>query len=272
MQLLNEIASNPLITLLGLSLGVLGIALAIIFYLKSQRISKLRYDLYSHSLVEGLSTALDDLEVIYKGEKQDRITVTRFVFWNAGTETIRKNDLTNDIFRIACSPEIKILDQKIVTIAKVTNEISLCSLLTDEEDCSIPVIFDYLDTHDGAVIQIVHNGHVSNRFVLKGSIKGNCSIKRAESPAYRIKRRYQFLLGPFDPLMTSSLFGWIGALTYLVLGFVGFMIPILGKGSWWFLVLAVFGGFGAWVMIYAYVLGQVPSRFQRSLSEHPRSG
>lgn len=271
MQLLKEIASNPLITLLGLFLGVLGIVLAIIFYLKSQRISKLRYDSYSHSLVEGLSTALDGLEVIYKGERQDRITVTRFVFWNAGTETIRKNDLTNDILRIACSSEIKILDQKIVTIAKVTNEISLCSSLTDEKSCSIPVIFDYLDTHDGAVIQIVHNGLVSNRFVLKGSIKGNCSIKRAESPAYRIKRRSQFL-GPLYPLMKSNLFGWIGALMYLALGFVGFMIPILGKGSWWFLALAVFGGFGAWIMIYAYVLGQVPSRFQRSLSEHPRSG
>jgi hypothetical protein len=71
-EIIQNLSANPLVQLGGFVLGAAGVVLAIIFYFRSRRISKLRFGYITRSFVEGLSGALDGLEVIYKDEPQRR--------------------------------------------------------------------------------------------------------------------------------------------------------------------------------------------------------
>ena len=188
-ELLKTISEHPLVPIGGMIFGLFSTALAIIFYLRSRRISEIRFDFSGISLVEGLSGKLEGIEVKYKGIAQERITVSRFVFWNAGTETIRSTDFTDDTLRISCKEGVSVLDHRIVDANDETNKIEIDhATAIDDGEISIGVRFDYLDSEDGAVIQIVHDGDGRTRFRLAGSLKGNCSIARSKSPAYRMER------------------------------------------------------------------------------------
>lgn len=267
-ELLKRISEHPLVPIAGILLGIVGIALAVFFYARSRRVSKVRYEFTCQSLVEGLSGALEGLEVRYKGEPQERITVSRLVLWNAGTETIRSDDFTDDQLRIACHQGIKVLDHRIIDANDETNNVEIGSVATaEEEEISIDIRFDYLDSRDGAIVQIVHDGDDETNFSLAGSLKGNCSIARIVSPAYRSERRRSRVSGYLAPpfiiiLMKSRWFGWLGGLTYFSLGVIGLCAPFFGA-SWWLLTLAVLGFFGSWFMIYAVATGQVPTHFRR---------
>jgi|GEM_PF-1239749 len=269
-SLLQNVSNQSLVPIGGLLLGVVGIVLAIVFYVRSRRTSKLRYDFTGESLVERLTGALDGIEVRYKGEPQNRVTVVRFVFWNAGTETLRADDFTDDALRIVTEPSINVLDHRIIDSSDPTNRIVLADATrTIDDEVSVAISFDYLDPRDGAVIQLVHDGPASTRFELAGSLKSNCLILKAESPVYSARRFFK----PFPflfLLLRSRVFGWMGASIYVSMGILALVIPIIGKGSWWLLALSAFGWLGAWIMLYAYVFGQVPSRLQRELSRLPK--
>lgn len=266
-EILKAASDNPLIPIGGILLGVIGIILAVIFFIRSRRVSRIRYDYSGRPLVEGLAGALEGIEVRYKGSPQERITVSRFVFWNAGTETIRVADFTDDPLRIVCSKDITVLDHRIVDSNEATNKIQIGQVPKTDDEASISLTFDYLDSKDGAVVQIVHDGSERTRFRLAGTLKGNCTIAKSESPAYRMERA----LPPFPlfrKLARSSLFGWFGALMYLAISITALVAPFRGA-SWWWLLLAVIGFVGTWGMIYAYAMGQVPSYFQRELGRLP---
>jgi hypothetical protein len=267
-ELLKTLSEHPFVPIGGILLGIIGIVLAVIFYVKSRRVSKVRYDCTGRFLVEGLSGALDGIEVRYKGSSQERITVSRFVFWNAGTETIRSADFTDDILRIECKQGITILDHRIVDANDETNKIETGTVASNEYGgIFFEVHFDYLDSNDGAVIQIVHDGDDLTRFSLAGSLKGNCNIRKAESPANRVGKPFKYF--PFFGVLTKNRwFGWAGAFVYLGIAIVS-LVGLFRGGSWWLLALAAFCIFGTWVMIYAYVTGQVPARFQRELGKLP---
>src|SRR2546423_15011896 len=94
-ELLQKFVQNPMFQLLSLGLGLIGIILAVLFYIKSRRYKALMYEISSTTLIENLSAKLTGLEVNFKGIPQERITVSRLVFWNDGSDTIRLTDLTN---------------------------------------------------------------------------------------------------------------------------------------------------------------------------------
>ena len=269
-ELLRSVSEHPLLPIGGIILGFCGIALAIIFYLRGRRISEIRFDLSGVSLIEGLSGALEGIEVKYKGTAQERITVSRFVFWNAGTETIRSTDFTDDTLRISCKDSVSVLDHRIVDTNDETNKIEIDDTAAiDNEEISIGIRFDYLDSEDGAVIQIVHDGDERTGFRLAGSLKGNCSIARSKSPAYRLERVFSHIPAGavLSEVTKASWFGWFGALMYTVIAIAASVAPFVGN-SWWFLALAAFGFFGAWTMI-SYATGQVPTHLQRELGKLP---
>jgi len=265
---LDAVAGNPLVSIGGLVCGVIGIVLAIVFYIRGRRVSSIKYDYLGRSLVEGLSGALEGIEVRYKGSVQDRITVSRFAFWNAGTETIRAGDLTDDALRVACKQGIQILDHRVVETNDVTNKISLGAVQNAEDEASVSIRFDYLDPNDGAVLQIVHDGHERTRFRLVGSLKGSCSIARSESPASRRRD----LSSGFDLLaVLPDYFGWVGFVIYFAFGLLALVAPFAGA-SWWWLIPMPFCFIASWVMLRTVVMSQVPGNFRRGLGELPTAG
>jgi hypothetical protein len=146
---IEALASNPLVTLGSLVLAILGILLAVIFYIRSQKNKTPCFKEASNTIIEGLHKSLDGLEVHYKGTVQERITVSKVAFWNDGKETIDRSDMVDkDPLRIEAPNTIDILDIQVIDISSDSNSVTLGEVEINEDIITYPISFDYLDHED----------------------------------------------------------------------------------------------------------------------------
>lgn len=174
---LESFANNPLVIVGSLALAVLGVVLAIVFYIRSQKNKTPYFQSSNYTLIEGLHKTLDDIEVHYKGVYQERITITKVAFWNEGRETIDGKDLIQkDPLRVVCPNDIEILDIKVVSDNADLNSIVIGDEASDENSRYYPISFEYLDHEEYFVVQLIHNGDALGKFIVEGKIKGVKSI------------------------------------------------------------------------------------------------
>lgn len=257
-ELLRALGTDPLTQLVSLVFGATGVILAVFFFLRSRRIAELRYDYSNRPLIENLSAKLDGLEVRFHGVPQERITVTRVAFWNAGTEVLRSSDLTPLApLAISFSDGLLVLDVRLVYESDVTSQLSLHQSAdqTGEPD-GIQLRFDYLDRGEGGVVQVVHTGDGRTRPRLLGKIKGGRPISLSEAIAYRRVRWF----GPFAPLVRSRTMGWLVTAIYAVGALIMLLIPLQTHGYWYVLATPVLA-FLAWAMYRTYVSDILPREF-----------
>jgi hypothetical protein len=234
---LESFANNPLISIGSLGLAVLGVVLAVVFYIRSQKNKTPCFDCASNTLIEGLHKSLDGLEVRYKGVSQERITITKVVFWNDGRETIDCNDLVQkDPLRIVCPSEIEILDVQVVSDNSDLNSIVVGDSVSDEESRHYPISFEYLDHEEYFVVQLIHNGDASMDISIEGKIKGVKSITNVSDASAVLKiLMYIPFMGPFEALLSSPiLYKYIASLMYLSGAIFSIWNIIIGNSQWYF--------------------------------------
>ena len=179
---IQSLANNPIVTLAGLALAAVSIVLAVIFYARSKKERWPCFEVKSNTIISGLNKALDGLQLQYNGNTQERITVTKISFWNAGLETIDKSDLVElDPLAVTCSSSLPILDFQILQSSAESNSVKIDEPYIKNDLQILPITFDYLDNNDFFVIQIVHTGDEADEFVIRGKIKG---VKEIENTTF----------------------------------------------------------------------------------------
>lgn len=252
---LQLLANNPIITIGGFALGIIGIVLAVIFYVRSIKDRVPCFEVNSNTLIEGLHKALDGLQLHYKGAPQERITVTKLAFWNAGRETIDKRDLVEaDPIGIACPSALAILDIQVTQVSAKSNSVRLGSAVDQGGVHFYPIDFEYLDNKDYFVIQIVHSGQDSEDIVVKGKIKGVKDIEKSKDT--KLEKRFlkliPFAFG-FEKMLSSKIFmKYGGSFSYTGFGMFGIWSLFQGHTSWYVWGLTVFCFFAAIVIFYAH--------------------
>jgi len=252
---LESFVNNPLVNIGSLALAVLGVLLAVVFYFRSQKNKTPCFENSSNTIVEGLHRSLDGIEVHYKGVAQERITISKVVFWNAGRETIDGHDLVQkDPLRILCPPDIDILDIQIVSDNAELNSIKLGEPIELDGDTSYPISFEYLDHEEYFVIQLIHNGNSSDKFIVEGKIKGVKSINRV-SDTRPIPDIFKYLpfFGPVEKLVSSPIFmKYVGSLMYLSFGLAALWNIFNGTNQWYLWVATGFCFIASGIMYYGF--------------------
>lgn len=251
---LQSLAHNPIIAIGGFALGVIGIVLAVIFYARSKRDRVPCFEVNSNTIIEGLHKALDGLQLHYKGTPQERITVTKLAFWNAGRETIDKRDLVEtDPIGIACPSTLTILDIQVTQVSAKSNSVKLGSAVEQDYVHFYPIYFDYLDNMDYFVIQIVHSGQESEHIRVNGKIKGVKEIEKNVDVKIddRVFKLIPFSFGLERMLSSRVLMKFGGSFFYIGLGMFGIWSLFQGHTSWYVWMLTAFCFFGAIVVFYA---------------------
>jgi hypothetical protein len=168
MKTLLDFLSQPW---LGTIFGVLGLATAIIFYLRSRRVSQLAYQ-YDEVTLLGASEAAfpNEIEIRFSGAQVPCVTASRFVLWNAGNITLRGSDIVaGDPLRIELEKQGSIL--KLSTL-KVTRDVNAIKIMKRPgADGIADIRFDYLDPGDGIALEALHSGGGRN-LRLKGTLRG----------------------------------------------------------------------------------------------------
>jgi hypothetical protein len=170
LQGLRVIAGSPWITLSSLLLTIVSLFLAVNFYLKGRKQKLPRYALRSSSLVRDLVNKVQGLEMLYSGRHVENLTVSRIAFWNAGRDTISNADVAStDPVIVNIEGGAKILDAKIVYVKNSANKFRISK---SSEETKIQIEFEYIDQHEGLIIQFFHTATDDKQITVKGSIKG----------------------------------------------------------------------------------------------------
>jgi multisubunit Na+/H+ antiporter MnhG subunit len=161
---------DTILGIIGTVLGVIGLLTGYIFYKWSLRVKEPRVSQKTNNLIRDYIAKFDGLEILYKGAKIQNLTVTKILFWNEGSETIDKQDLTNaDPLRITVDDGYIILDYRIISC---NNEASKFNCVLSEDKSSLLIEFDYIDRNQGLVVQVVHTGINQSDIWVTGVIKG----------------------------------------------------------------------------------------------------
>jgi cell division protein FtsW (lipid II flippase) len=215
------IGSNPQLTILSVIVAVVSVAVSVIIYLKSKREKVPKYSIKSYNIIKDFVNIFEALEVSYAGQTIKNLTVSKIVFWNAGRETIDKDDIVAaDPITISTKGDYKILDQKIISINNETNKFSVKK---SDGHSKVELEFEYVDKNDGAVIQIIHTGYSSKNIEIHGRIKGAGKLKLAKLEI--IPEKYTLfifgLLGGLSGAMTAYIQNLYNLDdTYLILGLI----------------------------------------------------
>jgi hypothetical protein len=142
----------------------------IYFYYKSKKEKRPLFYLKSTPILGDLSEKYQTLQMTYNGTKIKNLTLTQISFWNAGNETIKKDDIAiKDPISIKTKNNTQILDVKMTTSENNQNGFDYDKSF---DLTTLTLIFDYIDKNQGVSFQLLHTGLSSNDVELKGSVIG----------------------------------------------------------------------------------------------------
>lgn len=161
---------------IGYALAIIGLILSYYFYRKSIRIKEPVYAIKSNNLISGSKSNYEYLKVLYKNKKVENFTVSRFLFYNRGAETITKQDIeTINRLRIIGKDEVEILDAKILQVNNPSNNFDLFldkKPFIELKKKNYLIDFEYIDKNHGVVFEVIHTGLSSDDLYITGDIKG----------------------------------------------------------------------------------------------------
>lgn len=167
-SVLNWFNNSLWLNIISLIIGILGIFLAYYFYNKSLKEKKPVFLYSTISLFHANPIIAKKIEIKYNGNQVDTLSLTRFAFWNAGIEPIRRIDIApNSPFLIKTQPEVNILDFEI-TKQNPDNNFSVQKI----DDHTLKIEFDFVDFNDGISINIFHNTAQGHKITIAGTFIG----------------------------------------------------------------------------------------------------
>lgn len=155
---------------------------------------------YSHSFSnkkQRISTAFSSFEIIkqgkntiqqlslsFAGKEIHDLTITKFAIWNSGNKVINGADIVqSQKLRVISDGSSEILEAQIVTESDEANSFRICDVSNNQ----VCLDFDYIDSREGIVLQVLHTGSV-NALNVDCKIKGGKPIKRLDAETNNTKR------------------------------------------------------------------------------------
>jgi hypothetical protein len=167
---LRKFVSHPVVTLISLLIGVVGLFLAY----SSREIIQLRVsDSKSHPMVVDTSVS-QDLEVQWKGTKvAEPVYLASFAIWNGGTRAIAREDVLKPV-QVVFPEGTKVLT---CSIQQLTRDVIGASVLV-EKNSDVVADFSILEPSDGFVVNILYAASKQQVVTIRGVVRGQPRIYR----------------------------------------------------------------------------------------------
>jgi hypothetical protein len=172
---MDETTINYIIGILGILLAIIGIGTSYYFYRKSIRAKEPVFSIRSNNVISEYSSKYENLTVAYKGDKVENFTITKVLFFNKGVEAIYREDIATQNHLRIVTMNSDILDTRVLQANNLSNNFQVN---LDRVTNSVFIDFEYLNTNQGAVVELIHNGTTSNNIVLLGDMKGVATVSK----------------------------------------------------------------------------------------------
>lgn len=165
MNTINYYLTNyPLISIL---ISLMGILVSIVIAILQRNRRKLVFTYSTNVLVSNKTSQLAGLDVFYKQDRIDQLSVTNIDFRNAGNRIIEKDNFHDGCeITIVPNTELEILDAKVER--QSCNTIG-CNLIKNEN--SINLYFRAIEKEEAVSIIVYHTGDKHTTFEVNGKIK-----------------------------------------------------------------------------------------------------
>jgi hypothetical protein len=152
----------------GTSIGIAGTAIGIILALRFRPRPRLSVQPNSFRLLGRHSVLPPDLEFVYRGKSVPNVALSRVALWNSGNTSISGSQIVEaDQLRISLTDDSEILDAQVLTCTREVNQF-WCRIRSGSNEVACG--FDFLDSRDGALVQIIHTG--SLKIGILGTLRG----------------------------------------------------------------------------------------------------
>jgi hypothetical protein len=167
-------ASYPAILespLFALVIALVGIGVTVILARRYRTRPRMVYQMHDYFVVgQPDVSSLGDIKILFNGNAVPRVVVTQLAVWNAGNTTVRRDDIVEaDPLAVSIDPGSSILGTGLLNSTRTVNDFHIS--VTQQDHSRAFLDFDYLDTGDGALFQIIHTGTM-NKAKLTGSLRG----------------------------------------------------------------------------------------------------
>jgi hypothetical protein len=145
----------------GLAGTVIGILLAVYFYLRSKRKVRLSYHVEQTELLGGSKSALpEEVSISYQNTPIRNLRKMNIIIWNSGTEPIRRSDIVgNAPIKLALPEGSRLLKPSLLKVSSDHNGVSIVH--ASDIDSSVAMEFLYLEPKQGFNVEILYSGDES---------------------------------------------------------------------------------------------------------------
>jgi len=149
-------------------IALAGILVSLVIFWVSRKEKVPCYYIESTSLVAPSGEGIPGLGITFQGKPVKRVTSTSVTIWNAGRETIRREDIPgSDRLRISVPKGVSVLSAKIIKTSRTPVQGTL-----EVRNGNIYVAPNFLDKNDGVVVQVLHTGGAEGVCHVTGTIIG----------------------------------------------------------------------------------------------------
>src|ERR1017187_4110943 len=176
-------AAHPIVGFVGTLASVLGVVLAVAFYLAAIRTRELSLYVNPSRATIVKSGQSSDLHVLYRGKDVSTdVTALQVELWNAGKESIRPEHVLSPI-TLETSPKVPILEARIRHVSRPFTQIVVDQ--TQIADGKVTVSWKILEHNDAAVIQFILAGPTETSIRPSGSLEGQPTLSVHQSAIQR---------------------------------------------------------------------------------------
>jgi len=177
---LDGFLTNPVVSAIGLAVGVLGLILSIYFYVQGTKKRDLLCYVNPAQAVVVKTGESSNLHVFYGNHEPSHeltsdVTAAQIAIWNEGNESIRPDNVLRQVV-IRTNPSVPILEASIRKKSRDVVNVTLDQSHLNEG--VVGVQWNILEQNDEAIIQIVYAGPPTNQIQASGVIEGQGDIRQ----------------------------------------------------------------------------------------------
>lgn len=158
---LYELTTTPIVVILATFPAIIDALVKLISFFQSNKSKEFSYATSSYQVIRNNIAFCDDIEITHKGARINTLTVTNFAIWNSGKKLIDGSDIIPSYpLCIRAIDDSKILSARITEFVEPTNMFAVTNNYASDK--SIHISFEYVDSGEGAVIQVLHTGNADS--------------------------------------------------------------------------------------------------------------
>lgn len=173
---------------LAVVLAAAGIVVSFLVGRSARRKPQLRYAIYQERVLEPSDwLAREGLSLSFKGKQVARLERTYIALWNHRGDTVRQADIVeHDPLRVAFDDPAEVLQVRVLRSIRDATQVA-ATVRPDRAE--VLVAFDFLDSRDGALIEILHAERSAAHLV--GTVRGAALRELARPGDFWVEGRYR---------------------------------------------------------------------------------